>query len=321
MRLSDVVATDDERDRLLVIHRHAVEGVSNVLGGSQRIRVAAGPLGVHVDQAHLHRGERICEVPVAAVALVSEPRVLRPPVDLLGFPDVLSPEAEAERLEPHRIIGAVAGEDQEIGPGDLAAVLLLDRPEQPARLVEARVVRPAVEGGEALSAAAATAPAIGDAVGTCGMPAHPDEERPVVAVVGRPPVLRRRHHLEDVPLQRLDIEGLELLRVVEVLTHRIGQGRVLVENREVRLIRPPVPVHPRPVRAGSRGGIAGFSLSLTLRVWSLSGTSLLSSPGWYFCWLFLSTMYESCQSTPRAGRLTCYYTDTLRIAIPPRPLS
>ena len=129
------------------------EGLSNVPGGGQRIRVAVGPLRVHVDQAHLHGAEGIGELPVAAVALVSEPGVLRAPEDLVGLPDVLSPEAEAERLEPHRFQGTVAGEDDQIGPGDLPAVLLLDRPEQPARLVEARVVGPAVEGGEALGAA------------------------------------------------------------------------------------------------------------------------------------------------------------------------
>ena len=116
----------------------------------------------------------------------------------------------------------VAGEDQQVGPGDLPAVLLLDRPEQPARLVEVRVVGPAVERGEALRAAAAAAAAVGDAVRAGGVPRHPDEERPVVAVVGRPPVLRRRHHLDEVPLQRVDVEGLELLGVVEVLAQRVG---------------------------------------------------------------------------------------------------
>ena len=86
------------------------------------------------------------------------------------------------------------------------------------------------------------------------VPRHPDEERPVVAVVGRPPLLRRRHHLDDVLLQRVEVEGLELLRVVEVLAHRIGLGRVLVEHRQVQLIRPPVLVRPGPARLGSRGG-------------------------------------------------------------------
>ena len=252
MGLAERVAADDERHRLLVVHRHTAERLSDVPGGSQRIRVAVGSLRIHVDEAHLHGAERTGELPVAAVALVSEPGVLGAPEDLVGLPDVLAPEAEPERLEPHRIHGDVAGEDQEISPGDLPAVLLLDRPEQPARLVEARVVGPAVERREALSAAAATAPAVGDAVRARGMPRHPDEERPVVAVVGRPPVLRRRHHLDEVALERVEIESLELFGIGEVLAHRIGEGRVLVENSQVQLIRPPVQVRPGPRRLRSR---------------------------------------------------------------------
>ena len=214
-------------------------------GGSQRIRVAVGPLRIDVDQAHLHVTEGFGELPVPAVALVAEPGVLGAPVDLFGLPDVLAPEAEAERLEPHGFIGTVAGEDDQVGPRDFLAVLLLDRPQQPARLVEARVVGPAVEGGEALCALAAAAPAIVDAVRARGMPTHPDEEPAVVPVVGRPPVLRRGHHLEDVALQRLDVELLELLCVVEVLAHRVGQVVVGVQHRNVNLIRPPVPVGQR----------------------------------------------------------------------------
>src|SRR5690606_3018443 len=144
----------------------------------------------------------------------------------LGLPDILSPEAEAEAeaegLEPHRFHGTVAGEYQEIGPGDLPAVFLLNRPEQPACLAEVRIVGPTVEGSEALSAARTTAPAIGDAVRAGGVPRHPYEERRVVAVVGRPPVLRRRHHVEDVLLQRVKVEGSEFLCIVEFLTHRVG---------------------------------------------------------------------------------------------------
>ena len=91
-RLAERVAAGDERNRLLVVHRHASEGLSNVPGGSKRIRVAVRPLRIHVDQAHLHGAERIVEFPVAAVALISEPGVLRPPEDLVGLPDVLSPD-------------------------------------------------------------------------------------------------------------------------------------------------------------------------------------------------------------------------------------
>src|SRR5215217_2493833 len=164
MALAEGVAADDERKGLLVVHGHAAEGLPDVGGGRQRIRVAVGPLRVHVDQPHLHGAEGAGELPLAAVALIPEPGVLGTPEDLLGLPDVLAPEAEAEGLEPHRLQGAVAGEDEQIRPRELPAVLLLDGPEQPARLVEARVVGPAVEGGEALRTAAAAAPAVGDAV-------------------------------------------------------------------------------------------------------------------------------------------------------------
>src|SRR5207302_9616468 len=133
--------------------------------------------------------ERIRKLPVTAVALVAEPGVLRAPVDVLGLPHVLPAAAEAEGLESHRLKRAVAREDHQVGPGDLPAVLLLDRPEQPARLVEARVVRPAVQGREALLAGPCTATAVLDAVGARAVPGHPDEQRAVVAVVGRPPLL------------------------------------------------------------------------------------------------------------------------------------
>ena len=150
MGLAEGVSAGNERNRLLVVHRHAAERLSNVPARGERIRVAVRPLRIHVDQAHLNGAERMLQLPVAAVALVSKPLVLRPPVNVLfGLPDVLAPAGETERLESHRLQGPVTGEDHQVGPGDLPAVLLLDRPEQPAGLVEVRVVRPTVEGRKA----------------------------------------------------------------------------------------------------------------------------------------------------------------------------
>ena len=252
--LAEGVAAGDQRDRLLVVHRHPGEGLPDVAGRGEGVGVAVRPLRVDVDEAHLHGAERAGELPVAAVALVGEPCVLRPPEGLLRLPDVLAPEAEAERLEPHRLQRDVAGEDEEVGPGELPAVALLDRPEQPARLVEADVVGPAVQRREALGALAAAAPAVRDAIRARGVPAHPDEERPVVAVVGRPPVLRRRHRLDEVALQGLDVEALELRAVVEALAQGVREGRVLVQDLQVELIRPPVLVRPRPGGVGLGAG-------------------------------------------------------------------
>src|SRR4029077_220051 len=67
---------------------------------------------------------------------------------------------------------------------------------------------------------------------------------PVVAEIRRPPVLAVRHQRGEVFLQRGVVELLELLGIVEVLPHWIGLARVLAENPEVQLVRPPVAVRP-----------------------------------------------------------------------------
>ena len=164
--------------------------VADVVGRRERVRVAVRALGVDVDEAHLDRAERLVELALAGVALVAEPGVLGTPEDLLGLPDVLAAEAEAEGLEAHVLQGDVAGEHEQVGPRDLLAVLLLDRPQQAAGLVEVGVVGPAVERGEPLAAVAGAAAAVVDAVGAGGVPAQPDHQAAVVAEVGRPPVLR-----------------------------------------------------------------------------------------------------------------------------------
>ena len=125
----------------------------------------------------------------------------------------------------------------EIGPGEFAAVFLLDRPQQPARLVEVGVVRPGIERREALLAGAGAAAAVGDAVGAGAVPRHADEERPVVAEVGRPPILRIRHQGMQVLDHGVEVEGLELLGVVERLAHRIGQTGVPVETLKAQTVR------------------------------------------------------------------------------------
>ena len=44
----------------------------------------------------------------------------------------------------------------------------------------------------------------------------------------------------------VQIEALELLSVVERLSHRIGEGRVLVQNLQVELVRPPARIRRGP---------------------------------------------------------------------------
>ena len=121
-------------------------------------------------------------------------------------------------------------------------------------LVQVRFVRPAVQRREPLLAGAGATASVLDAIRAGRVSAHPDEQRAVVVVVGRPPVLRRGHDLDDVPLQRLDIEILELLRVPELLAQRVGAGGVLAEDLQVELVRPPVLIGPGSVLGRGRGG-------------------------------------------------------------------
>ena len=201
--LAEGVAAGDQRDGLLVVHRHPAERLADVAGRRERVRVAVGALRVDVDEAHLDRAERLLELTVAGVALVVEPLGLRAPVDvLLRLPGVHPAAAEAERGEAHRLERDVAGQDQQVGPGDRLAVLLLHRPQQAAGLVQADVVGPAVERREPLLAGPGAAAAVADPVGARAVPRHPDHQRAVVAEVGRPPGLGVGQHRRDVGLDR-----------------------------------------------------------------------------------------------------------------------
>ena len=83
MGFAEGVPAGDERNRFLVVHRHAAERLSNVDAGGKRIRIAARPLRINVDQTHLRGAEGFLEVALAAVALVVEPSGLRAPVNIL----------------------------------------------------------------------------------------------------------------------------------------------------------------------------------------------------------------------------------------------
>ena len=129
MGFAERVPAGNERNRLLVIHRHAGERFSDVACRCEGIGVSVGPFRIDVNQAHLHRGERILKITIAAVALVGQPLAFCSPVNVFsGLPNVLAPAGETKGLEAHRLQGDVTGENHEVGPGDLLAILLLDRP-------------------------------------------------------------------------------------------------------------------------------------------------------------------------------------------------
>ena len=271
-----------EGDCLLVVHRHTREGLADVDRGSERVGYAVRALGVDVDQAHLHGTEGVFEIAIAAVALVTEPLLLLSPVDVfLGLPDIFAATGESEGLEPHRLERAVAGEDHQVGPREARAVLLLDRPEQTASLVEVGVVGPTVERSEPQRAGAGATAPVADPVGAGAVPGHPDEERTVVSVVGGPPILRGGHHLLDVALHRFEVELCELLGVVEVVTHRVAGRRVLVEDLQIELVGPPVTVGcaPHVMAVSVRGNRALSFALLAFHTLFLSGTLPITPRG------------------------------------------
>ena len=239
----------------LVIHGHARKGLANIPRRSDRIRVAVGPLRIDVDQTHLNGGQGTFELTVAGVALIAQPSVFRTPINVLAWlPDVLAPAGKTESLEAHRIHRDSAGQNNQVSPGKLPAVFLLDRPKQAACLVEVAVVWPAVEGCKSLRAEARATAAISDAVGACAVPGHADEKRAIVAIIRRPPVLRIRHQGMKVFDHGMQVKAFEFFSVIERLAHRIGFFRVLVQDSQVELVRPPVCVRSGAGYCGFEGG-------------------------------------------------------------------
>ena len=110
------------------------------------------------------------------------------------------------------------------------------------------VVRPAVQRREALLAGSGAAAAVADAVRAGAVPGHADEQRPVVAEVGRPPFLRVRHQGMQVLDHGVEVEALEFLRRSRTPRPSDRTGGLLVEDLNVQLVRPPVAVGPGRLR-------------------------------------------------------------------------
>ncbi|RMQ32055.1 Type II secretion system protein C [Pseudomonas syringae pv. actinidiae] len=271
--LAESVTTGDQRHGLFVIHGHAAEGFADIPRRSDRVRHAFRAFRVHVDQAHLHGGQRVFQITFAtggaaffvsvvlrlghqgavarllhfllrAVTLfAAQPGGFGTPIHVFfRFPDIRATTGKTEGLEAHGFQRHVTGEHDQVGPGNLAAVLLLDRPDQATCLVQADVVRPAVERRKPLLTGTGTATAITGAVSTGAVPGHTNEQRAVVAKIRRPPVLRPGHDVAQVLLDRFEVQTLELFGIVKALAHRVGERRMLVQNLQIQLLGPPVTV-------------------------------------------------------------------------------
>ena len=233
------VASGNHRHGFGIVHCHASKGFANVVGCQGRVGIAVGPLGVNVNQPHLHRGQGVVQLAFAGIPLIRQHDGFGPPVHQIRLPVVRPSAGEAKGFEAHVLHGDGAGQDHEVGPGHLPAVLLFNRPHQPAGLVQVAVVGPTVEGFKALLAAPGAATAVGYPVGTCTVPCHANEERAVMSIVSRPPVLGVGQGGTDVRLQCFHIDLGEFCRVVEVCPVRVGIGVVLAQGCQIDTLRPP----------------------------------------------------------------------------------
>ena len=243
------VAACGQRHRFLVVHRHTQERLFHIARHAFGVvRVAAWTFGVDIDQAHLDCRQWIFQrLPFVGIDArwhpFVHPLLLRSPIDIgLGLIDILATAAEAEHRSAHRFDGDITGQDEQIGPADMLAIFLLDRPEQATRLVEIAVVGPAVERSEALLPARSTAATVAGPVGACCMPCHADEEGTIMSVISRPPRLAVGHQRFQIFFQRLIVERLEGLGIVKVGPHRVWRNAALSQNIELQLVRPPVAI-------------------------------------------------------------------------------
>ena len=275
MALAEGMATCRQRDGFFVIHRHAGEGFANIAARGDWIRITVRAFRIDVNQTHLHGSERVFQNAVARVALVIQPGFFGAPIDILfRFPDIHAPTAKAKRLQAHGFNGAIAGQDEQIGPGNLVAVFLLHRPQQAARLVQIGVIGPGIFRREAMRAIGSATPAIGGAIGAGSMPGHAHKEGAVMPVIRRPPGLRHGHQRKKVVLQRLQVQLLESFGIAEARVHRVGLGGLLAQDAQVQLIGPPIIIGPRA--EARRGWLAMhhrafahalISVHLSLRYW------------------------------------------------------
>ena len=117
VHLAKRVSTGHEGYGLFVVHGHASKRLADVSRRSERVRVAVGALRVDVDQTHLNRSERILEVAVTSVALVTEHLGFGTPVNVFfRLPEVGASASKSKGFEAHSFKGNITHQNVEVPP-------------------------------------------------------------------------------------------------------------------------------------------------------------------------------------------------------------
>ena len=209
-------------DRLFVVHAHTPEALAYIFRRRKNIRFTVGPLRVDINKPHLNGGKRFFHFTLATVAFVAQPLRLGAPVDILfRLPDIYAAAAETESFKPHILQCDIPRQNHQVGPRDLLSIFSLYGPKQAAGLVEVDVVGPAVYRCKALISGASAAAAVEDAVCAGAVPCHTDKKGTVMAVVGRPPLLRLSQNVPKILFESFKIELRKLFCVVEPIVRRL----------------------------------------------------------------------------------------------------
>ena len=216
------------------------------MGGFQRIGLAVHPFGIHIYQSHLHRRQRIFQtLPVLRIFISflsrRQPLMLRSPINIFfGMPNIFTAATKTQRLETHRLISHISGQNKQIGPRNFVSVFFLHRPKQPPCLVQIHIIRPTVQRCKTLIARIGTSPSVKNPVCSSRVPSHPDHQPGISAPIRRPPRLTITHQLAQIFFQSLIIQGLKSFPVVKIRVIRIGFHIVLMQNIQIQSPGPPL---------------------------------------------------------------------------------
>ena len=107
--LTKGMTTRDQSNGLFIVHRHSAERFANIASRLKRIRISIRSLRIDVDQTHLNSRQRVLQISVSRVSLVTKPSAFGTPVNVfLRLPNIFSSATKAERLEAHRLKCTVA---------------------------------------------------------------------------------------------------------------------------------------------------------------------------------------------------------------------
>ena len=126
--LTEGVTTSDQRYCLGIVHCHTAESLANIVSSERRVWITVWPFRVYIDETHLNGSERIVELTLTAVSLISEHDFFRSPVNEVRLPIISSTTGKAKGFEAHVFHGNVACQDHEISPAYAGAVGFLHWP-------------------------------------------------------------------------------------------------------------------------------------------------------------------------------------------------